>query len=79
MDMSTCVAQQGDFLVKYDKVNKVIAGQWNNNKVVSFISTIIEFDLVDVRQPCRRDILDLTILKPLKLYQQSMGGVDRGD
>jgi hypothetical protein len=27
-------------LVKYDPVNRILSGQWNNNKVVSFISSL---------------------------------------
>ena len=31
---------RGTSLVKYDPVNHILFGQWNNNKVVSFISSL---------------------------------------
>ena len=79
MDMTTASAERGESLVKYDKVNKMIAGQWNDNKVVSFISTIPEFGIVDVQRRKGRELLNLKVPKPLKSYQENMGGVDRGD
>ena len=71
--------ERGASLMKYDKVNKELAIQWNDNKVVSFITTVTDFELVDVQRRKGRDILNLKVPKPLKMYQENMGGVDRGD
>ena len=78
MNLSKSSAR-GTTLMKYDKVLEQVAIQWNDNKVVSFITTMVDFQLVDVKRRKGRTILNLQVPKPLKLYQENMGGVDRGD
>ena len=43
-------SDRGSFLLRYDKVNQLLAGQWNDNKIVSFLTTLPEFDDVPVRR-----------------------------
>ncbi len=31
---------RGESLTKYDPVNEILFGQWRNNKIVSFVSTL---------------------------------------
>ena len=42
-------SQRGTSLVKFDPVNRVLFGQWNNNKVVSFISTLGVFGMSTIQ------------------------------
>ena len=41
---------RGTSLVKYDPTNKILFGQWNDNKVVSFISALGILGSVTVRR-----------------------------
>lgn len=36
---------RGMSLLKYDPVNKILFGQWNDNKVVSFVSSLGAFGM----------------------------------
>ena len=65
--------ERGSSLVKYDTVNRILFGQWNENKVVSFISTLgISGSAQTVNLP---------IEVSLKRYTDDnfMGGVDNVD
>ena len=68
-------------LVKYDPVNKVLFGQWNNNKVVSFISTLGVFGMSSVQQRVGAKKVDFQIPEALKRYSSDnfMGGMDNMD
>jgi hypothetical protein len=43
-------SQRGTSLVKFDPINKVLFGQWNDNKVVSFISTLGLFGMSTIQR-----------------------------
>lgn len=72
---------RGTSLTKYDPINKVLFGQWNDNKVVSFISTLGVSGLVTVQRRVGRDKVDFQIEEALKRYTHDnfMGGVDNVD
>jgi hypothetical protein len=72
---------RGTSLTKYDPINKVLFGQWNDNKVVSFISTLGVSGLVTVQRRVGRDKVDFQIEEALKRYTRDnfMGGVDNVD
>ena len=78
MDL-TKTMERGRSKVLYDHVNKVMVTQWVDNKVVSCTSTLEVSGTVPVTRRYGADVLDLTVEKCLSLYQQGMGGVDRGD
>ena len=72
---------RGTSLTKYDPINKVLFRQWNDNKVISFISTLGVSGLVTVQRRVRRDNVDFQIEEALKRYTRDnfMGGVDTID
>jgi hypothetical protein len=72
---------RGSSLEKYDPVNKVLFGQWNDNKVVSFISTLGVSKKVTVKRRIGSETVELEIEDALKRYTRDnyMGGVDNVD
>ena len=74
-------SQRGASLVKFDPVNRVLFGQWNDNKVVSFISTLGVFGMSTVQQRVGSQKMDFQIPEALKKYSSDnfMGGVDNMD
>ena len=49
--------------VKIDPVNKVLFGQWNDNKVISFISSLGVFGMSTVQQRVGLQKLDFQTLR----------------
>ena len=43
-------SERGSSLLRYDKVNQLRAGQWHDNKIVSFLTTLPEFDQIPVQR-----------------------------
>ena len=72
-------SDRGSYLMKYDKINGILAGQWNDSKVVSFISTLGEYDIVKVKRRIKKDRIEFDVPEPLRTYQRHMGGVDKND
>jgi hypothetical protein len=74
-------SQQGTSLMKFDPINKVLFGQWNDNKVVSFISTLGLFGMSTIQRRVGANKVDLQIPEALKQYSADnfMGGVDNMD
>jgi hypothetical protein len=72
---------RGTSLTKYDPYHKVLFGQWNNNKVVSFISTLGVSGLVPIKRRVGKDFVEFQIEEALKRYtwDNFMGGVDNID
>jgi hypothetical protein len=72
---------RGTSLVKYDPVSKIRFGQWNNNKVVSFILSLGVSGKVIVKRRIGEDKVDLEIEKAFKRYtcDNFMGVVDNVD
>jgi len=69
---------RGTSLLKYDVVNKVLVGQWNNNKVISFISTLRVFGMMTIQCQVGSTKVDFEMLQVPKCYSTDnyMGGVD---
>ena len=63
----------------YDKVNRIMCVQWNDNKVVTIMSTAWCEGEVDIRRQVGSGIKKCKTEKAVKEYQDTMGGVDRGD
>jgi hypothetical protein len=74
-------APRGSSILKYDPTNKLLFGQWNDNKVVSFISTLGIFGKSTIQRRVGPDKVDYDIPTALKLYTKDnyMGGVDNLD
>ena len=72
-------SKRGSYLVKYDRDNEILAGQWNDNKVVPFISTLGEYDIVKVKRRVKKKKIEFDVPEPLRSYQRHMGGVDKND
>ncbi len=69
---------RGTSLIKFDPINKVLFGQWNDNKVVSFISTLGKFGMSTIQRRVGAHKVDLQIPEALKQYSADnfMGGVN---
>ena len=67
--------------MKFDPDKKVLFGQWNDNKVVSFISTLGVSGLVTIQRRVGRDKVDFQIEEALKRYTRDnfIGDVDNVD
>lgn len=72
-------ANRGTVLMAYDKVNQVIIGQWRDNKVVNFVSTVDDSGLTTVKRQSGATKLDVPCPIVLQQYQKNMFGVDKGD
>ena len=68
-------------MLKYDLTNKILFGQWNDNKVVSFISGLGVFRLTTIQRRVGADKIDYDIPVALKKYTKDnyMRGVDNLD
>ena len=71
--------EHGEILTLYDKVNRILVTQWNNNKVVGRMSTLGVSGLVPVSRRRGAENLNLFVEIALRRYQEGMDGVDRGD
>ena len=71
-------APRGSLLVKYDPVNPILFGQWNDNKVEPFISTLGISGTVNVSRRVGAQTIDLPVEVSLKRYttENFMGCVD---
>ena len=65
-------SSRGTSLEKCDPVNKVLFGQWNDNKVISFISTPGVSGLVTIQHHVGANLIDLMIEKALKCYTRDV-------
>jgi hypothetical protein len=73
---------RGTSLVKYDPGNRILFGQWNDTKVVSFISSLGISGTVTVTRRVGANKIDLPIEETLKKRYTNdnfMGGVDNFD
>jgi hypothetical protein len=59
---------RGTNLLKYDPTNMVLFGQWNNNKVILFISTLHVFGMATMQRRVGQNMVDLQGLEALKWY-----------
>jgi hypothetical protein len=74
-------SQRGMSLMKFDPVNKVLFGQWNKNKVMSFISMLGVLRMSTIQRRVGANKVDLQIPEALKRCSSDnfMGGVDNMD
>jgi len=72
---------RGSSLVNSDLVNCILYGQWNDNKVVSFISNLGVSGKVTVSRSIGSKKIDFEIEEALKRYacNNFMGGMDNVD
>ena len=70
---------RGTTKVLYDKVHRVITGQWIDSKCVSFTSTLNDVGMGVVKRRVGPDIIEVDCPRSLIKYQEDMGAVDRGD
>jgi hypothetical protein len=72
---------RGASLERYDPVNKILFGQWKDNKAVSFISSLGVSGKVVVKRRVGPDRVELQIEEALKRYTHDnfMGGVNNVD
>ena len=68
-------------MVKCDTMNRILFGRWNDNKVVSFISSLGISGTVTVTRRFGANKIDLSIEEALKRYTNDnfMGGIDNVD
>ena len=70
------VFTKGESLVLHNEINRVLAVQWLDNKLVSCMSTLGETGLIPVQQRKGDELLQLSVEITLKRYQDGMGGVN---
>ena len=72
---------RGTSLIKSDPINKILFGQWNDNKGVSFISSLGIFGMSSVQRRVGANKFDFPIHESLKRYAADnfMRGVDNMD
>lgn len=70
---------RGEKLTKYNPVNKILFGQWGDNKIVSFISILPQMGKETVNHKCGRDVKTFECPSPLCAYKCFMGYVDLVD
>lgn len=77
----TKTAPRGTSLVKYDPMDRILFGQWNDNKVVSFISSLGVSGSVTVTRKIGAQTKNSPIEECLKQYTSDnfMGGVNNMD
>jgi hypothetical protein len=72
-------AVRGSTLMAYDKTNAILIGQWNNNKIVGFCSSLNECGMGTAKQRVGSNRLDFPCPLALRHYQTYMFGIDKGD
>ncbi len=71
--------ERGECWTKYDPVNEVLFGQWRDNKVVSFVSTLPLLAEETVPRRCGREVKTFKCPSALCAYNRFMGYVDLVD
>jgi hypothetical protein len=71
---------RGEFKAAYDETNKVVAIQWNDSKVVNFITTVTaDWGITHINRQVGSQKLRVKCPKPITRYHETMFGVDKGD
>ena len=70
---------RGTVKLYYDSTNKIICGQWNDNKVVNFVSSWLNKGVVDIKRQVGPNKKIFKCSSALVYYQKTMGAVDKGD
>jgi Transposase IS4 len=71
--------ERGSSIVLVDEVNKLVAAQWVDSKVVNCISTINDTSIGKVSRQRGSVRAEFDCPNIIKKYQQTMFGVDKGD
>ncbi len=71
--------ERGECLTKYDPVNEILFGQWRDNKVVSFVSSLPLVGEELITQRCGREVKEFKCPSALCAYNRFMGYVDLVD
>ncbi len=78
MNLSTS-ANRGESKTCYNPINGILFGQWKDNKVVSFISTLALVGNGTTMRECGSEKVLITCPKALQAYNKYMGYVDLVD
>ena len=72
---------RGMSLIKFNPIHKILFGQWNDNKIISFILSLRIFGMTAVQHRVDANKVDFLVHKALKCYATDnfMGGVDNMD
>ena len=63
----------------YDKENEILIGQWNDDKVVNFCSSVNEIGLGTIRRQVGSEKKEFPCPLALVQCQKNMFGIDKGD
>lgn len=74
-------SQRGLLLIKLNPVHKILFGQWNDNKVVSFISRLGIYEVTSIKWGIGANIVNIPMHSMLKCYASNnfMSGVNNMD
>ena len=72
-------AARGDFKRLHDKRLGMVITRWKDSKKLQTVSTVMKSGTQVVQRRNGANIIDVTCPNDIVLYQQNMGGVDRGD
>ena len=70
---------RGEYKILYDMVNEVLTFQWRDSKVVNCVSTIRSSVVESVMRQVGSSKILVQVPAVMKVYQQTMFGVDKGD
>ena len=72
-------AARGDFKRLHDKRLGMVITRWKDSKKLQTVSTVMKHGTQVIQRRNGANIIDVTCPNDIVLYQQNMGGVDRGD
>lgn len=74
-------SQRGLLFIKLNPVHKILFGQWNDNKVVSFISRLGIYEVTSIKWGIGANIVNIPVHSMLQCYASNnfMSGVNNMD
>jgi len=72
-------SKRGQSVLSYDSSNRIICGEWMDSKVVNFAMSLIDSTSSTVQHQIGSQKKVFPCPTVLTHYQQTMGGVDKGD
>ena len=72
-------SERGEFRRLYDKRLGMVITRWKDSKNLQTVSTVMTHGATEVQRRNGANILNVPCPNDIVLYQQNMGGVDRGD
>ena len=79
MNLVKTKKNRGTMKLIHDTENGVICGQWVDSKVVNFVSSYEDIGYGTVNRQIGSKKIEFNCPNILKMYQQTMGAIDRGD